>query len=129
MNAGAVFLMSRVRFWPKSYATYVLWISAALLVKFEDRHECRLWYLYVSDLAHTFLTFFLFLEEFAFTGDVTTVTLGCNVLADSLDCLTGDDLRSDGCLDRDVKLLARDKLFQFLTHSAAEVVGSVSVYQ
>ena len=45
-----------------------------VLINFEYSHECFLWYFYRTDLAHPLFTFLLFLEEFAFTGDVTTIT-------------------------------------------------------
>lgn len=51
-----------------------------LVVDFQYRHEGFLRHFNAADLLHPFLTFLLLLKEFPFTGDVTAVTLGKNVL-------------------------------------------------
>ena len=81
-----------------------------LAVQLEDGHEGALGDLDGADLAHAFLAFLLLFEELALAGNVAAVALGGNVLADLLDRLAGDDLGSDGGLDGDVELLARDEV-------------------
>ena len=97
------------------------------LVELEDCEEGFLGYLYGANLLHALLALLLLLQELALTRDVTAVALGCHVLADGFDGLAGNDFRADGGLDGDVELLARDELFEFLAHAAAEAHGIVHV--
>lgn len=72
----------------------------------EHGHESRLGDFDPADLPHALFALFLFFEQLAFAGDVASVALGGNVLADSLDRFAGDDLGADGRLERNVELLA-----------------------
>src|SRR5439155_8772600 len=51
-------------------------------------------------------------EELPLAGDVATVALGQHVLAEGTDRLTGDDIRPDRSLDRDLEHLPRDQLLE-----------------
>ena len=53
-----------------------------------------------------FLAFFLFLQQFAFSGDIATVALGQDVFAQRGNGLAGDDFGADGGLDGNLELLA-----------------------
>src|ERR1019366_4842676 len=68
-------------------------------------------------------TFFLFLEELSFSGDISAVTLGEHVLATSLHGLATDYAASNGGLDWHVEHLARNELFETLRHPASVIVG------
>jgi hypothetical protein len=63
------------------------WISSRLVrIGFEHCQESRLGQ---HDFAHHFHALFallLFLEQFAFAGDIAAVALGCDVLAEGIDC-------------------------------------------
>ena len=95
----------------------------------EHGHKSRLGYFDPADLPHALFTLFLFFEQFAFAGDVASVALGSNVLADSLDRFAGDDLGSDGRLKRNVELLAGDQAAELLDDLLADVVRIGAVYQ
>ena len=69
------------------------------LIQFEDSKEGFLGDFDVANLLHTFLTTFLFLEQFAFTADVTAITFGEDILANLLDSFASDYLRTDGGLN------------------------------
>src|SRR5688572_5461285 len=68
---------------------------------------------------HAFLTFFLFLEQFALTRDVTAVALRGNVFAHRADCFARDDLATDGGLNGHTELLLGNDLLQFRGERAA----------
>ena len=93
------------------------------LVHLEHRQEGRLRHLDVTNLAHTLLTLLLLLQELAFTRNITTVALRSHILTHSLHRLTGDDLRTDGCLDGNIELLARDEFLELLAHLTTKIVG------
>ena len=97
------------------------------LVEFQHCKECLLRHFDRADLFHAFLTLLLLFEELAFTRDVATVALRCHVLTHSLDGLTSDNLRTDSCLDSDVKLLTWNQFLEFLTHSSTEAYRVVEV--
>ena len=80
-------------------------------------------------MSHTLFALLLFLKKFSLTGDITSITLGCHVFADSLYCFPGNDFGSYGCLDGYVELLARDEFLEFLADFPAEIVGVVHVYE
>ena len=76
-------------------------------------------HLYGANLLHAFLARLLFLEQLALTAHITTITLGCHILAHLTYRLTGNDLGTYGRLDGDVKLLARNQVLKFLAHAPA----------
>lgn len=98
-------------------------------VKFQNGEEGFLRNLDRANLLHALLTFLLFFEKFALTGDVTAVTFRCNIFTDSLDCLAGNDFSSDCSLYGNIELLTRNKFFQFLAHATSESHGVVGVSQ
>src|SRR4029453_16922188 len=93
----------------------------------ERRDEGFLRYLDPANHLHPLLAFFLLLQQLPFAGDVTAITLGEDVLAQGADALAGDDPRPDGSLDRHLKLLARNELFEPLRHRDAVGVRLVLV--
>ncbi len=84
------------------------------LVNFQHCKERFLWNLDVPHRFHAFLTLFLFLEEFALTGDISAVTFRRYVLAERTDDFGRDNFPADGRLDFHLELLARNNLFQLL---------------
>ena len=80
-----------------------------------------------ADGLHALLALLLLLQQLAFTAHVATVTLGQHVLPERLDRRAGDDLPTDGCLDRHVEHLPRDQFLHFLHQLAALVGGVVAV--
>ena len=84
---------------------------------------------YRTDLLHSFLSLFLFFQQFTLTGDIASITFRRHVFTDSLDRLTSDDLCAYRRLDSDIELLARDQLFQFLAHTTSESNAIIHVRQ
>src|SRR6266850_1020714 len=66
----------------------------------------------LADALHAALAFFLFLEEFAFAGNVTAVAFGENVFADGRDGFARNDAAADRGLDRNLEHLPRNKFPQ-----------------
>ena len=83
-----------------------------LLIKFQNREERLLWYLNIAYLLHALLAFLLFLEQFALTTHITTITLGCNVFTHALDGFASYNLSAYGSLNGYIKLLTRNELLQ-----------------
>src|SRR5690606_14745778 len=79
-------------------------------VDLEDGHEGRLGDLDVADLLHALLAGLLLLEPLALARDVAAVAFGRDVRAEGADRLARDDLATDGRLDGDFELLARQDL-------------------
>lgn len=52
-----------------------------LIIQVQNCHKGFLWYLDISDVLHTFLTCFLFLQEFLTTGDISTVQFSCYIFS------------------------------------------------
>ena len=82
-----------------------------LIIQLQNSHKGFLRDLDISDLPHTLLSFFLFFKKLFLTGDVTAVAFCKEVLTHCFDRLSGNDLLSDRCLDRDLKELTRDLFF------------------
>ena len=100
-------------------------IFTKVLVHLEHCKECRLGHLHITNLAHTFLTLLLLLQQLTLTADITTITLGSHILTHLTHSLSGNNLCTNGRLNGNIKLLAGDELFEFLAHLATEVIGVV----
>ncbi len=94
-----------------------VWLS----VEFEDGEEGLLGNLYPAYLLHTFFALLLLLEELALSGDIATIALGSDILADGFDSFARDHLSADSSLDGDIELLARDEFLELFTHPSAEL--------
>jgi hypothetical protein len=73
----------------------------------------------LADSLEPFLSFFLFLEEFHFASNIAAVEADCDVFAHGRNCLASYNLAADCRLDGNLKLLARDKGFEFLGKAPA----------
>src|SRR6185437_5632467 len=80
-----------------------------------------------AHLLHPPLALLLLLEELALPGDVAAVELRRYVLAQRLDSLPGDHVRSDRRLHGDVEELTGDRVLQALDQGATAVVGRSAV--
>ena len=74
-------------------------ILTKALVQLQHRHEGGLGDFHLADLAHPLLAGLLLFEQFAFTRDVTAITLGGHIFAHLAYRFAGDDLGADGGLD------------------------------
>lgn len=74
-----------------------------IFIQLQYAHKRFLRNLYVSDLAHSLLSFFLFFQQLFLTGNITAVALGKHVFSHCSDGFSCDDLASYCCLDRDFK--------------------------
>src|SRR5512145_3325670 len=79
-----------------------------LLVDAQDGEEGLLRNVHRADALHALLALLLPFEELSLAGDVATVALGDDVLAQRLDGLSRDHAGADGSLDRHLEHLARD---------------------
>src|SRR5688500_3810103 len=84
------------------------WRSSILHLQY--RQECFLRNLDGSYLLHALLARLLLLQQLALARDVTAVALCQHVLAQRLDRLARDDVRTDRRLYRHVEHLTRDQL-------------------
>src|SRR5690606_32174229 len=96
--------------------------SCIFLIQFQYRHEGRLRNLHIAYLPHAFFPFLLLFEQLTLTGDITAITLRCNVLTQRADVLAGDNLRADRCLDGYFKLLPGQEFLELLADFLAKVV-------
>ena len=87
-----------------------------VLIEFEHSKERLLRHFHIANLLHSFLSSLLLLEQFAFTRDVTTVTLRRDILSHALYRLASNNLCTDGGLNSNVKLLPRNQVFKLLAH-------------
>src|SRR6218665_342088 len=95
---------------------------SVLVVQFQNGHKCFLRNLYVSNLTHTFFTFFLFLEKFTLTGNISTITFGSYVFSQGFDGFTSDDFSTNRSLNRNVELLSWNWFTQFLGNFLSELI-------
>src|SRR6476469_1435183 len=80
------------------------------LIQLQHGKKCFLRHFYISNLPHALLTFFLFLEQFSFTADVTTITFCSNIFTHRADVFACNNFCTDRCLYCDLELLARQQL-------------------
>src|SRR4030088_722335 len=85
------------------------------IIQFQHCQERFLRHFHITNLAHAFLAFFLFLQQFSFTADITTVTFGGNIFAHGADGFPGYYFCANTCLYSNLELLAWYQFFQFLT--------------
>jgi len=95
----------------------------SVLTELKHCHKSLLGNFHRTHLAHSFFTFLLFLQKLLLSCDITTVTLGQDVLADCLDRLPGNDLAADGRLDWNLKEMSGNLPLQSLAHAAASLIG------
>ena len=74
-------------------------------------------------------TCLLSFKEFAFAGDITSITFGGHVFTQLTCGLPGNDFGAYGCLDGNIKLLARNQFFESFADFPAKVVGMVLMNQ
>ena len=98
-----------------------------LLVKFQDCEECLLRHFHVTDLLHALLALLLLLKQLTLSAHVTSITLRRNVLTNTLDSFTGNDLSTYGCLNGNIKLLTWNQFLELLAHTTTERNGIVVV--
>src|SRR5687768_7991638 len=93
-----------------------------LIVEFQYRQESFLRNFYVSDLAHTFLTFFLLLEQLTLTADITAITFCSNIFTHRADVFTRYYFSANSSLYSYLELLPWKQLLQFFAKLSAEFV-------
>ena len=67
-------------------------------------------------------------EKFAFTSDIPSIELRCDILAESRYILTSDYIPSYRCLDGDRELCFGDIVLELLTDLPTEIASSCTVY-
>ena len=98
-----------------------------IFIQLQYAHKGFLWNLYVSDLAHPLLSFFLFFQQLFLTGNITAIALGKHVFSHCSDGLSCDDLASHCCLDRDLKKLSWNLFFELLAHLSSYAVALCTI--
>src|SRR5574340_560416 len=101
---------------------------ASLAARLEHGEERLLRDLNAPDGLHPLLAGLLLLEKLLLARGVAPVALGGHVLAQRLDRLARDHLRSDRSLHGDVEHLARDQRAQLRRNLAAAVGGDRTVH-
>ena len=91
-----------------------------IFIQLQYAHKRFLRNLYVSDLAHSLLSFFLFFQQLFLTGNITAVALGKHVFSHCSDGLSCDDLASHCCLDRDAMENVTNLELEMLAEAAAK---------
>src|SRR5262245_40872499 len=84
----------------------------SVISSLEYLNESFLRYIHGSDGFHPLLAFLLFLQQFAFAGDVAAVAFRSDILAERAHGLTGDDFATNRGLHGHCKLLPGDNFFQ-----------------
>ena len=103
--------------------------SADFLIEFQHGKEGFLRHFHVAYLLHALFTSLLLFKEFALTAHVTSVALGGDVLTHGLNSFARNNFGTYGSLYGYLKLLAGDKLLQFLAHAASQLVSVIEVSQ
>ena len=98
-----------------------------IFIQLQYAHKRFLRNLYVSDLAHSLLSFFCFPTAFSY-GKYHRRTLGKHVFSHCSDGLSCDDLASHCCLDRDLKKLSWNLFFELLAHLSSTLICCCTVY-
>ena len=98
-----------------------------IIIQLQYAHKCLLRYLYVTNLAHTLLSFFLLFKKLFLTCDITAVALCKDIFAHGFNGFSCNNLASDGSLNRNLKQVARNFVLKLLTHSSAALVGSIGM--
>ena len=111
---------------PGLYQTHFLGGS---FVTLQDSEERTLGDLNVPYHLHALLAFLLLLQQLALPADISTITLGRDVLAESCDGLSAYDRTTDGGLDRYLELLAGDLTTEAVTHLSATNLAVTPEYQ
>src|SRR6185312_10971661 len=111
----------------RSTMKFISMMRCSLATHFQHREEGFLRNLYVSELLHALLAFFLFLEELALAADVAAIALRQHVLAQRLDGRARNDGATDGGLHGDFEHLPRDELLHLVDELAAAMVGGLAV--
>ena len=88
------------------------------LVVFEHSDKGILGDVNFADSLHLGFSFFLFFEQFALSGNITTVTFGGDVFAHRGDRFTGNDLAANSSLNGDDEELLRNDILEFFTKMA-----------
>ena len=101
---------------------FLLRCSLYFLIQFKHGKECLLRHFHITDLLHTFFSFFLLLKQLTFTADITSVTFCRNVFTHRFDRFTSYNLSTDSGLNSYFKLLSRNEFFQLLTHPTPQIV-------
>src|SRR5690606_3725418 len=93
-----------------SFFIFLLYIknTKLLIIQFKNRHKRFLRNFYISYLAHAFLSFFLFFQQFSLPRNITPVTFCRNIFSKGFNGFARDYFCADGRLDWNIKLLPWD---------------------
>ena len=80
-----------------------------------------------ADSFHPFFTSFLFFKEFALPRNVTTITLGQDILAQGFDVCPSHDFLSDSGLNGYFKLLTRNDFLELVYNQLTTLIGKFLV--
>ncbi|CSF95185.1 Uncharacterised protein [Shigella sonnei] len=81
----------------------------------------------VTDLLHAFLTFFLLLQQLFLTADIAAITFSQYVFTQLFHGGSRNNVRTNRCLNGDIKLLAWDQIFHLLHQLATAVLRIITV--
>src|SRR5437879_7778808 len=113
----------------------------ARLLRFEHLNESFLRNVDLADALHSFFSFFLFLQQFAFPGDVAAVAFRGHVFSHGRNALARNNSPTDRCLDRHLIKLPWNHYLQLrrqltsparhavFVHNRRERVDRLTIYQ
>src|SRR5690606_3613426 len=96
-------------------------------IELQHGKKCLLWNLHISYLAHSFLSFFLFLEQLSFSGDVTTVAFCRNIFSQCPHRFPCNYFGADTSLNGDFELLSGNQFTHFQADSFSEIKRVIPV--
>lgn len=88
-----------------------LTVYSLFVIQLEHAHKSTLGNFNITHLAHALLTFLLFLQKLLLSGNITTITLGKDILSHGFDGLSCNNLAPHRCLNRNLKKVSRYLLF------------------
>ena len=112
-------------FFYKMVYEYIILIISLFVIQLQYTHKCFLRNLYITNLTHTLLSFFLFFKKLSLTADITTVTFCKHIFSHCSYSLTGNNLPTNSRLNRDFKELSWDLFFKLLAHLSSTFICSI----
>src|SRR5581483_9934682 len=97
-------------------------------LRFEHLNECLLWNVHFADAFHPFLPFLLFLQQFAFSGNVAAVAFRSYIFSQRRNRFPGDNFSADGRLDGHLIELTRNHFLELSCQLASTRFRPVLVH-
>ena len=97
----------------------------SFLVSSDHFNECVRRDFYISDCFHSLFSLFLFLKEFSFSTDISTITFGKDIFFDCRNIFTSNNFVPKSSLKRNGKQVFWNQCFQLFYCITTEIIGFV----